>query len=224
MRLIQKVLFAVAALSFAAVGATASPAAPKAGVEYLVLPQAQPTDAGDKVEVTEFFTYSCPHCYGFDPVLAEWVKKNAGKIVFKRVHVAVNEGDAVLQRLFATTEAMDITEQTHSKVFDAVHPGRTRIQSDEAAFDWAEKAGLPRAKFIDTYRSFGMQARVNRLRNQTQAYRIEQWPMIAVGGKYMTSPYYAAQGTQPVPVETEQQKLALQVLDFLVAKAKAEKK
>jgi thiol:disulfide interchange protein DsbA len=224
MRLIQKLLFAVT-LGVAAAGAIAAPNAPKEGVEYLRLPEAQPTSpAAGKVEVTEFFTYSCPHCYGYDPVLAEWVKKNADKVDFKRVHVAVNAGDQVLQRVFATTEAMGITEQTHAKIFNAVHRENIRIGSDEAAFDWAAKAGVDRAKFIDTYRSFGMQARVNRLRGQTSAHRIEQWPMVAVGGKYMTSPYFAASAVRPVPNEPEQQKMSLQVLDFLVAKAKAEQK
>lgn len=223
MRLIQKFLFAVAAASFAA-GALASPADPKSGVEYLTLPQAQPTSAGPKVEVIEFFTYSCPHCYGFDPVLAEWVKKNAAKIDFKRVHVAFNSSDAVLQRVYATTEAMGVTDKTHEQLFNAIHPGRQRINSDEAAFDWAEKAGVPRAGFIDTYRSFGMQAKINRSRALAQSYRIDQWPMIAVGGKYLTSPYYASQAVKPTPIEPEQQKMALQVMDYLVAKVQAEKK
>lgn len=224
MRLIQKLLFAVASVSFAAAGAMASPAAPKEGVEYLVLPQAQATESGNKVEVTEFFTYSCPHCYGFDPVLAAWVKKNADKIVFKRVHVAFHEQDRPLQRLYLTTEALGVAEQTHEKVFEAIHPGRQRLNQDEAVFNWAEKAGIGRAKFVDAYRSFGMQSKVNRANALTQAYRIDQWPMVAVGGKYMTSPHYAGSGTQPTPPETEQQKMALQVLDHLVAKVRAEKK
>lgn len=222
MRLIQKFLFAVVAASFAA-GTLASPADPKSGVEYLTLPQAQPTSAGPKVEVIEFFSYSCPHCYGFDPVLEAWVKKNAGKIDFKRVHVAFNSTDAVLQRVYATTEAMGITHKTHAQLFNAIHPERQRINSDEAAFNWAEKAGVSRAGFIDTYRSFGMQANINRARGLTQSYRIDQWPMIAIGGKYLTSPHYASQGVKPTPIEPEQQKIALQVMDHLVAKAQAEK-
>ena len=224
MRLIQKLLFAVASAGFVAAAAMASPAAPKEGVEYLVLPQAQPTDAGNKVEVTEFFTYSCPHCYGFDPVLAEWVKKNADKIVFKRVHVAFHPQDRLLQRLYLTTEALGVAENAHPKVFDTIHAKRQRIGEDEGIFNWAEKNGIERAKFIGAYRSFGMQAMVNRSNSLAQAYRIDQWPMVAVGGKYMTSPHYAASGTRPPPSEPEQQKMALQVLDHLVAKVRAENK
>ena len=230
MRLIQKLLFAAAAVSFTALaaftgaGAMASPAAPQNGVEYTTLPEAQNTDAGNKVEVIEFFSYSCPHCFGFDPILAAWVKKNADKVAFKRVHVAFNASDSALQRLYVTTEAMGISEKTHSKIFSTIHEQRERVNTDEAIFDWAAKNGVARDKFINAYRSFGIQARLNRAQSLTSAYRIEQWPLIAVGGRYMTSPYIASTGVKPPPPETEQQKMVLQVMDHLVMKASAEKK
>lgn len=227
MRLIQKLLFALAALSFAAAGAsgaTGAPAAPQNGVQYLTLPQAQNSDTGDKVEVIEFFTYSCPHCFAFDPLLAEWVKKNADKIAFKRVHVGFSPGDAALQRLYVTTEAMGVSAQTHSKAFAAIHQEHQRLNSDEAIFDWAAKNGIARDKFSAAYGSFGIQARVNRSQSLAQAYRIEYWPLVAVGGRYLTSPSMVGQALQPQPGEPEQQRMALQVMDYLVAKARAEKK
>lgn len=221
MRLIQNLFFA-AALGFAAT-ASASPIAPASGVEYLTLPQTQNTDAGKAVEVTEFFSYSCPHCNFFEPALAAWVKKQGDKIVFKRVHLALHQSDAAVQRLYYTLEAMGNLEQMHGKVFGAIHDQRTRLSNDEQVFDWAEKAGIDRAKFIATYRSFGMQSKVSRANRMTADYRIDQWPMIAVGGRYMTSPTQAS-STMPNISEAEQHPVALQVMDFLVAKAKTEKK
>lgn len=223
MRLIQNLLFALSLCGVAA-GAGASVAAPVSGGEYLTLPAPQNTDAGSKVEVTEFFSYACPHCNAFEPVLAAWVRKNQDKIVFKRVHVAFHPGDAALQRLYTTLEAMGVTEKNHAKVFEAVHVQRARITTDEAVFDWAEKAGLDRAQFTATYRSFGSQARVNRAQGLTKAYKIEQWPMLAVGGRYLTSPYQAGSTVKPNLAEAEGQQAALKVMDFLVAKAQAEKK
>ncbi len=203
--------------------AAASPAAPKNGVEYLTLPTVQATEAG-KIEVTEFFAYSCPHCDSFDPVLNEWVKKQGDNIVFKRVHLALRQGDVPLQRTFATLEAMGLTGAYHSKLFDALHRNRVRLINDEDVFNWAEKSGLNRSQFIAVYRSFGMQANVSRANRLTSEYQIDQWPMIAIGGRFLTSPYHAGgQGDNPPP-EAEQQKAALQVMDFLVARLKAEKK
>ena len=224
MRLIQNLLFAVAALSFGAGGAVASPAAPQNGVEYVTLPEAQNTDAGGKVEVIEFFSYSCPHCFGLDPLLAAWVKKNADKVVFKRVHVALNQGDVSLQRMYVTTEAMGIAEQTHPKIFSTIHQQRHRIDTDEAVFDWVAQNDIARDSFINAYRSFGIQARLNRSQSMVGAYRVEQWPLVAVGGRYLTSPAISSKAITPPPAETEQQKIALQVMDYLVTKARAEKK
>ncbi len=223
MRLIHKMLFALAVAGVAA-GAAASPDAPRNGAEYQVLPAVQETTPGNKVEVTEFFTYSCPHCNAFEPALAEWVKKNADKIVFKRVHVAFNRGDLPLQRLYNTLEAMGLTEKYHAKAFAAEHVERLHMHTDEAIFDWAAKSGIDRAKFIEAYRSFGMQARVNRSQALAKAYMIESWPTVAVAGRYITSPYQAGSTSRPPLDETGQQKAALQVMDHLVAKAAAEKK
>jgi thiol:disulfide interchange protein DsbA len=217
-------LFFAFAVAGVASGAAAAPSAPRNGAEYQTLPTIQETTPGNKVEVTEFFTYSCPHCNGFEPVLAEWVKKNADKIVFKRVHVAFNRSDVPLQRLYATLEAMDQADKYHAKAFAAEHIERRHMHTDEAIFEWAERAGINRAQFIDTYRSFGMQARVNRAQSMAKAYMIESWPTIAVGGRYITSPYQASSVVKPPPNELEQQKNVLQVMDYLVAKVKAEKK
>ncbi len=223
MRLIQNLFFALA-LCGVATGAAASADAPTQGREYLVLPEKQNTDAGKKVEVTEFFSYACPHCNAFEPSLAAWAKKNQAKIVFKRVHVAFSPGEVPLQRLYATLEGMGITEQNHAKVFEAIHVKRTRLSSDEAVFEWAAGAGLDRAKLTDAYRSFGTQARVNRANAQAKAYMIREWPTIAVDGRFMTSPHQVGSAVQPELSEADGQVGVLKVMDHLVTKVLAEKK
>lgn len=41
--------------------------APVAGKDYQVLSPALNTDSGNKIEVTEFFWYGCPHCFHIEP-------------------------------------------------------------------------------------------------------------------------------------------------------------
>jgi thiol:disulfide interchange protein DsbA len=222
MRLLRR-LFCTAALLGIVSAAAASPAAPTAGVEYLVLPTAQKTEAGQKIEVTEFFAYYCPHCNAFEPLLAAWVKKQGDNIVFKRVHVYRDANVQPQQRLFYTLEAMGLADQYNDKVFAAMHTERLPLNSDEQVFDWAAKAGIDRARFIDTYRSYGVQARMYQANAKMAAYGINQWPMIAVDGRFLTSPYHAHLGSKAEVDETGQQQEALQVMDYLVAKAKADK-
>ena len=225
MRMIQTLLFAAAAFVFTPASSIGAPEHGHAhGAQYLTLPAPQNTEAGAKVEVTEFFSYTCPHCRVFEPALVAWVKKNAGKVAFKRVHVGFRPSDQILQRVYATLESLDLVEASHAKVFAAIHEEDQRFNSDEDAFNWAAKAGIDRARFIAAYRSFGAEAKVTRAQAMVAAYRIDQWPMLAVGGRYLTSPHLAGAHSKEPLTEAQQQQAALAVVDTLVDKSKVEKK
>jgi thiol:disulfide interchange protein DsbA len=219
-------LFCTALLGLAAgVSAMSAFAAdPRAGSQYLVLPVPQPTDSGKKVEVIEFFAYYCPHCYAFEPALEAWVKTQGDNIVFKRVHVPGGAGVLPQQRLFYTLDAMGLLNQYHQKVFDAMHQQHLRLSSDEQVFDWVAQMGIDRAKFIDTYRSFGIQAKLRRASAMMDSYGVDRWPLVVIDGRFITSPSHAGAGAPEGTTEAQQQQQALQVMDFLVAKAKADKR
>jgi thiol:disulfide interchange protein DsbA len=209
---------AAAGAAFAAFAAFA--AEPKDGAEYLTLPAPLPTDTGRKVEVIEFFAYYCPHCYAFEPALRDWVKQQGDNVVFKRVHVSRDASVAPQQRLFFTLEAMGLLDQYHDKVFAAMHVDRLRLNSDEQVFDWITRNGIDRARFIDTYRSFGIQQRLRRADAMMDAYRIDRWPMVVIGGRWLTSPSHASEHAGEARTEAQQGQAALQVMDYLVTKAR----
>jgi len=194
-------------------------AAPQEGRQYLTLPTPQPTEGGKKVEVIEFFAYYCPHCYAFEPQLAAWVRKQGDNIVYKRVHVAGPAGVQAQQRLFYTLDAMGVLDQYHQKVFDAMHVQRLRLGSEEQVFDWAAQNGIDRARFTETWRSFGIQARLRRAGAMMDAYGVDRWPLIVIDGRWVTSPSHVNEGA----TEAQQQQATLQVMDWLVDKAKAGK-
>jgi thiol:disulfide interchange protein DsbA len=225
---VRRLLCAAALLGLAGI-ASAAPGTPQAGVQYLVLPQAQNTDAGSAaprgaVEVIEFFAYYCPHCYAFEPLLAEWVKKQGANIVFRRVHVPRDASVLPQQRLYYTLEALGLADQYHDKVFNAMHVDRLRLSTEEQVFDWAAKAGIDRARFVDTYRSFGVQARLYQADTKVAAYHVNYWPLVAIDGRFLTSPSQANEGVPEARTEAQQQQAALQVMDYLVGLAKADKK
>jgi protein dithiol oxidoreductase (disulfide-forming) len=224
MRFLKLILGALA-LSAVAVTAAASPADPKQGVEYQVLPTPQPTDTGKKVEVLEFFAYYCPHCYAFEPSLEAWIKKQGDNIVFKRVHVSRDESVTPQQKLYLTLDAMGLmNDQMHNKIFAELHVAHNRMNRDELVFDFVAKQGIDRQKFMDTYRSFGIGGRIRHVNALMEAYHVDSWPMVAIDGRFITSPSLADQGSKSANSEAQLHAEALQVMDALVAKAKAEKK
>lgn len=231
MQMLRRLLCTAALLTMSGLvaAAPATPLAPKEGVHYQVLPQKLDTPAGKQVEVIEFFSYACPHCNVFEPLLAEWVKKQGSNIVFRRVHVAAGARGLAQLRMYSTLEALGLVEQYHTRVFAAMHQQGVRFADDEQVLDWVTKAGIDRARFADAYRSMGVQSRVRRATSMMNDYKIDHWPMVAIDGRFITSPSMAnpeeshAHGSH-THSETGQQQVALQVMDALVARAKADKK
>ena len=224
MQLIQKFLLALAFCGVSAANALAAPAAPTAappreGQEYTVLAEAQPVPADGKVEVIEFFSYACPHCKDFDPALEAWVKKNADKISFRRVHVAFRSAEQPLQHLYVTLESLGMTEKLHHKIFPALHSLGQRLYTDEAVLDFGAANGIERARLEEAYKSFDVQARLNRANASLTAYNVDHWPMLAIGGRYLTSPSKVATAAGRSMTPEQQHEAGLKVMDFLVAKA-----
>jgi thiol:disulfide interchange protein DsbA len=217
MRFLQYLL-AVVSLSLIAATAGASPASPVNGADYRTLDQAQPTDSGKKVEVTEFFWYSCPHCNAFDPSLEAWVKKQGDKIVFKRVPVAFRDSFVPQQKLYYSLEALKQVDAMHSKVFRAIHVEHQSLDTDSAIAAFVAKQGIDPKKFADVYNSFGVETKVQRATQLQSAYKVDGVPMIAINGRYVTSPAIvgAGMGSQSEPVLFN---ATLQVMDNLVAKS-----
>jgi protein dithiol oxidoreductase (disulfide-forming) len=216
--------FALLAASLVVSTAFASPTDPKQGVEYTVLATPQPSQtAGKKVEVIEFFMYHCPHCNALEPMLEQWVKKQDGNIIFKRVHMPFQGAGDPEAHLFLTLEAMGKAEEFQPKVFRAWHVEHLRLNTDQAILDWAVKNGLDRAKFLDTWNSFGVTTKLRRLPAIVgNNYKVDSVPTIVVDGKYVTSP---AQVDAAVHASSEPQlfQATLQVVDALIAKAQKAK-
>lgn len=219
---------ALIAASLVVSTAFASPTDPKAGAEYTVLAQPQPSQtAGKKVEVIEFFMYHCPHCHALEPTIEQWVKKQDGNIIFKRIHLPYQGASDPESHLFLTLQAMGLNEQYQLKIMDAVGEYVMRKRSEtipeQVLLDIATKQpGINKAKFMDTWNSFGVMTKLRRLPAIVNDYRVESVPTIVVDGKYMTSP---AQVGGTVQVNSEQQlfQATLQVVDALVAKVQKSK-
>jgi len=71
------------AAAFALGAAVAMPAFAQ-NAPYTPITPAQPTEDASKIEVVEFFSYGCPHCADFNPLLHAWAAKQQGDVVVKK--------------------------------------------------------------------------------------------------------------------------------------------
>lgn len=218
----RHLLLALAAALLA--GSTlASPAAPRNGSDYLTLQTPQPLEAsGKKVEVVEFFMYHCPACNSLEPTLLAWVKKNSDKVSFRRVHIPRQRENDPEARLYLTLSAMGIEEAMHAKVLQTWHVDHQRLTSDADNLAWAVQNGIDRARFLDTYNSFGTATRLRGLQRYVINYQVDSTPTMVVEGRYLTTPAMVGAANPGLPPE-QIYNATLQVVDALVAKAAASK-
>jgi thiol:disulfide interchange protein DsbA len=214
--------FAVAAIGLVSTLAFAAPADPRNGAEFVTLPQRQDVKAsGNKVEVVEFFMYHCPFCYGLEPELAAWVKKQGDAIAFRRIHIPYTGPADPEAHLFLTLEALGKAEVMFPKIEHAVHVERIRLAKDEAIIDWVATNGIAKPQFLDAWNSFGVMTAMRRLPRVISDYKVTSAPTLVVNGRYLTSPTQAASRSADQSTNAAM-KATIQVLDALVARSRAE--
>ena len=161
-------------------------AEPAVGVEYREISPPQPTEAAGKIEIIEFFSYLCPHCYRFEPALKVWVNKLPKDTQFRRIPAMFGEEYAQAARAYYALEAIGELDRLHAVLFDAVHSGtRLKAENEAALTEWLGKQGVDTKKFAAAYRSFSVEGKLKRATQLTQAYKIEAVPSMTVNGKYV---------------------------------------
>lgn len=137
-----------------------------------------------KIEVVEFFSYTCVHCFNFVPVFNNWKKTLGADVVVKRNPVGFNASFEPLQRLYYTLEALGRIDSHHDRVFKAIHEDRQRLTTVDAMAQWAERNGIDRNQFVQTFNSFGVAGKARRATQLQDAYEVEGTPSLGIAGRF----------------------------------------
>ncbi len=202
---------AASALGLPAAQALAQVKKPEAGADYLVLDKRAPVEApAGKIEVVEFFWYSCPHCNVFEPTLDAWIKRAPKDVSVRRVPVAFRDDFVPQQRLYFALEAMGLVDKLHGKVFAAVHVEKQALNKIDDIAAWIAKQGVDKAKFLEQYNSFSVSTKSGKGTQLQNTYKVEGVPALGVAGRFYTD------GTLSKTMER-----GLQIVDFLVSEVRA---
>jgi thiol:disulfide interchange protein DsbA len=179
----------------------------KEGKDYQKLSKPVATDVpAGKIEVIEFFWYSCPHCNAFEPTLESWIKAAPKDLVVRRVPVAFNASFVPQQKLYYALEGMGKLPDLHAKVFRAIHVEKQKLAKDDEIFEWIGKQGVDVAKFKEVYNSFNAGNQARRAAQLQNEFGVEGVPAMGVAGRYYTD------GSMAGSMQT-----VLQVVEYLVS-------
>jgi protein dithiol oxidoreductase (disulfide-forming) len=180
------------------------------GKHYVRLGQALPTTTG-RIEVVEFFLYTCPACYALDPLLETWAHQQPADVSLRRVPVGTQLMHKLHQRMFYTLQAMGaMSPAVHAGIFNAFHRSGAQVTDEAAAVALVGRFGVDTAKFKQTLSSFAIQNKVNQGLKLAEQSGADGVPTLVVAGRWRTGPAMAGQQT-------------LAVVDFLIQQARAGK-
>jgi protein dithiol oxidoreductase (disulfide-forming) len=160
--------------------------------------------AAKKVEVVEFFSYSCGHCAAFEPTLEAWVKQLPADVLFRPIPYAFF-GAPAQQKMFYALEEIGQREALHRKFFNAIHVQKLSLATDDEISAFVVANGVDAAKYQEALKSFSVNSKLTRGKQIASTYKIESVPTLAVQGRFITSPGMA-----------RTQERALMVVDSLV--------
>ncbi len=212
-------IFAVlAGFVFSATALAAEPAAPSLifpyieGKDYVVLERPVPPANPAKIEVAEVFSYLCSHCYHFDPLLIEWMKKQSADVALVQVHASWNPVMEAYQRGFYAAQALKVKEKAHAAIFKAIHEEQKEFKDTQAWVDFLSAYGVSKQAALTAYQSDAVTNQMKHADQLFKGYQISGTPELVIEGKYRISTRF-----------TGSQEAMLKVAQYLVNKARTER-
>nr|WP_298173371.1 thiol:disulfide interchange protein DsbA/DsbL [uncultured Pseudomonas sp.] len=182
----------------------------EAGKQYVELSKPVAVSQPGKIEVVELFWFGCGHCYQFEPTINPWIEQLPEDVNFIRIPALFGGAWNVHGQMFFTLEALDVEEQVHSDVFDAIHKQGKKLATPQDMADFFATKGIDRETFLKTFNSFGVKSQMEKAKKLAMAYQISGVPVMIVNGKYRFDI-----GSSGGPQK------ALEVADYLIDKERA---
>lgn len=196
---IRSLTLTVLCLAAAALGAGAPARAQLTeGKDYRLLTPPRPTSSPGKIEVVEFFSYACPHCAKFNPLVSAWVARESKDVAFKRVAVSYGRPPWMnLSRTYYALEATGDLKKLDAALFRAIHEDHQNLFDEQSIADWVGQQGGDAVRFANAYVSFGVNNATVQADQMAEDYGIDAIPTLVVNGRYaVVSPTQAADEEQ----------------------------
>jgi protein dithiol oxidoreductase (disulfide-forming) len=183
LRITSCVLACVAGLIIAG---AASAAEPVEGKNFRLAVPAQPIDNPGKIEVIEFFSYACPHCNEFHPLLSAWLAKQGKDLVLRRIPVGYSRPPwIIMQHTYYALQSTGDLNRLDGPLFSALHDQHRRLYDLQSIADWVGANGGNSEGFTAAFNSFGVNNQIAEADRMAEVFGIEGVPTMTVDGKYV---------------------------------------
>lgn len=184
----------------------------QAGVHYKILETQGAVDDPSKIEVREFFSYVCPHCFHLETKVQSWLKTKPDYVDYVRTPVTFLRNSEPLARAYYVEKTLGKVDELHEKIFNAIHKQRDPLFTPTALADFFAEHGVDKDEFNQLYGSFGVSTKVRQGDAMARDYQIQGVPSFVVNGKYLVLRDHLGSNEE-----------MFDVVDFLVKKLEKER-
>jgi thiol:disulfide interchange protein DsbA len=178
------------------------------GKQYAVIEDAPPRAPGAPIVVQEFFSYACPHCRDFDPMLEDWKETIADDVRFERIPATFSPVWTVLAQTYYALEQLDALKRNHDRLFRAIHDTGRQFTTIESVADFVDGFGTTREDFLAAANGPEVRARLREAERAQRTLMIGGVPTLVIAGRYVVG-------------MREGRKAAIEIMDQLIAQERA---
>ncbi|MDV6253746.1 thiol:disulfide interchange protein DsbA/DsbL [Vibrio sp. EA2] len=144
-------------------------------------------EASQKPVVTEFFSFYCPHCNSFEPVIQQLKKQLPEGVKLQKNHVSFMGGNMgpSMSKAFATMVALKIEDKMVPVMFNRIHNLRKAPRDDAELRQIFLDEGVDEKKFDSAFKGFAVDSMVRRMDKQFEDSGLTGVPAVIVNNKYL---------------------------------------
>ena len=154
----------------------------KEGTHYNVVKET----ATAKPQVLEFFSFYCPHCFSFEPLMEHLQETLGDDVEIKKNHVNFlgKEMGPQLTQAYAAAQLLKVEDKVASLLFDQLHTQRKAVNGEAGVLDIFEKAGVAKEDAQGALASFPATGLASQMKRNTETFQVRGVPTLIVNGKY----------------------------------------
>ncbi|KJY82495.1 thiol:disulfide interchange protein [Vibrio galatheae] len=144
-------------------------------------------EAAKKPIVTEFFSFYCPHCNAFEPIVQQLKAQLPEDVKFQKNHVSFmggNMGES-MSKAYATMVALKVEDKMTPVMFNRIHNMRKAPKDDAELRQIFIDEGVDAKKFDAAFKGFAVDSMVRRFDKQFKDSGLKGVPAVVVNNKYL---------------------------------------
>ncbi|ANP75183.1 MULTISPECIES: thiol:disulfide interchange protein DsbA/DsbL [Vibrio] len=144
-------------------------------------------EASKKPMVTEFFSFYCPHCNSFEPIIQQLKQQLPKDAKLQKNHVSFMGGNMGLpmSKAYATMIALKVEDKMVPVMFNRIHtmnkPPRDEAELRQIFLD----EGVDAKKFDAAYNGFAVDSMVRRFDKAFKDSGLSGVPAVVVNNRYL---------------------------------------